>query len=483
MTLEEQEGRVRKAKVNRWLSYAFLATVVLIAIAWSVWVHFFRAEEVKYASTEEQFKYGSIGTEWKEGIPYWIWLVLPRVFHQHLPATGGYVSFGFIWEEGKETPIGFSRKIIGFPRLGVNCALCHVGTWRASADDDPKLLIGAPSHQVDIQAYQQFLFKSANDPRFTPEVLMPEIEKVVPLSPLEKIIYRNVLIPQTRKALIQQQAVYAFFEKNPRQGHGRIDPFNPVKYRLLGIEEDGSIGNADMQSIWNAKARQGMALHWDGLNTSYREVVLSSAIGDGSTEKSIAMDDVLRLEGWLMELSPPAYPKPINDQLVIKGKVIFQTQCSTCHAEGGDRLGQVIPVAEVKTDGHRLGMWRENAANAYNNYIQNDAWKFQHFRATDGYVASLLDGVWARAPYLHNGSVPSLYDLLQAPERRPQRFWRGSDIYDFRKVGFHSLIPTTDQLGFLYDTGVRGNGNEGHAYGTHLPEQDKIALIEYLKTL
>jgi hypothetical protein len=90
--------------------------------------------------------------------------------------------------------------------------------------------------------------------------------------------------------------------------------------------------------------------------------------------------------------------------------------------------------------------------------------------------------VWLRAPYLHNGSVPSLTDLLEPPDRRPQKFRRGYDVYDPAKVGFVSEGAEAERLGTLYDTSKPGNGNAGHLYGTELPAESKRALIEYLKT-
>ena len=71
-------------------------------------------------------------------------------------------------------------------------------------------------------------------------------------------------------------------KNNPRWGNGRIDPFNPVKYRVLNQPVDGSIGNSDMVPLWNLPRTQGYSFHWDGLNTSLQEVVISSAIGDGT---------------------------------------------------------------------------------------------------------------------------------------------------------------------------------------------------------
>jgi hypothetical protein len=98
-------------------------------------------------------------------------------------------------------------------------------------------------------------------------------------------------------------------------------------------------------------------------------------------------------------------------------------------------------------------------------------------------MAQALDGAWARAPYLHNGSVPSLSDLLRAPADRPKTFRVGYDVYDPARVGFVADGPEADAAGRLFDTAQPGNGNAGHLYGTDLPDADKRALLEYLKTL
>jgi hypothetical protein len=87
-----------------------------------------------------------------------------------------------------------------------------------------------------------------------------------------------------------------------------------------------------------------------------------------------------------------------------------------------------------------------------------------------------------RAPYLHNGSVPTLRALL-FPEERPASFYRAYDVYDWDEVGFVSAGPDAAREGVLVDTRLRGNGNGGHLYGADLPVDAKAALIEYLKTL
>src|SRR5690606_22295801 len=108
----------------------------------------------------------------------------------------------------------------------------------------------------------------------------------------------------------------------------------------------------------------------------------------------------------------------------------------------------------------------------------------------DGYVNMPLDGLWLRAPYLHNGSVPTLYDLLQPASARPRAFYRGYDVYDPVDVGFVSDVAEEGgRRHFLFQTHtpdgepIAGNSNAGHEYGTLLSEEEKRDLLEYLKTL
>ena len=100
------------------------------------------------------------------------------------------------------------------------------------------------------------------------------------------------------------------------------------------------------------------------------------------------------------------------------------------------------------------------------------------------YKARPLNGAWATAPYLHNGSVPTLHDLLLPPDRRPKSFHVGSREFDPIKVGLKE-----EDKGFLYKTHddkgnpIPGNSNEGHEAGTTLSDDDRWALVEYLKSL
>lgn len=102
---------------------------------------------------------------------------------------------------------------------------------------------------------------------------------------------------------------------------------------------------------------------------------------------------------------------------------------------------------------------------------------------TPMYKARPLNGVWSSAPYLHNGSVPTLWELLQPPGKRTTDFYVGSRQFDPVAVGFRSLESEGDVKHFRFDTRVPGNSNAGHPFGTTLSDADKWRLIEYLKTL
>jgi hypothetical protein len=171
--------------------------------------------------------------------------------------------------------------------------------------------------------------------------------------------------------------------------------------------------------------------------------------------------------------------------------------CATCHTPGKERTYKVIPLAEVGTDPERHKLWGPDAADLYNRYAEGYPWKFSKLVGTNGpdggYVSVDLKGIWLRGPYLHNGSVPTLRDLLEPVDKRPTVFYRGNDVYDPVKAGWVSDRPRADdgdgrpftryEVKDASGRPVKGNGNGGHLWGVDLPPADKDALVEYLKSL
>jgi hypothetical protein len=208
----------------------------------------------------------------------------------------------------------------------------------------------------------------------------------------------------------------------------------------------------------------------------------SAAIGAGATPDSLKLDSMKRLEEWIMDLKPPAYPQDrIDAALAGQGAGIYKRECASCHEVGAEKVGQVTPIAEIGTDRERLDSFTAELATRMNTIGEGKPWRFSHFRKTEGYANMPLDGVWLRAPYLHNGSVPTLRALLH-PAERPAEFYRAYDVYDWTNVGFVSSGAEAEREGVRFSTRDKGNSNAGHLYGTTLDAAAKAALLEYLKT-
>ena len=143
---------------------------------------------------------------------------------------------------------------------------------------------------------------------------------------------------------------------------------------------------AAMLPLWNWNARTNFGLHRDGLNTSLTEIVLNSGIGNGASNRSIDRVGLERLQKWIGALKPPAYPFAIDKALAARGETTWRQYCADCHAFGGAKVGQPIPIDEVGTDRHRFDSWTTQARDGFNGLDDYD-WRYTHFRKTGGYMA------------------------------------------------------------------------------------------------
>jgi hypothetical protein len=257
-------------------------------------------------------------------------------------------------------------------------------------------------------------------------------------------------------------------------------------------------------------------------------------------ESTIDFYNLYRMEQLAYKTSPPEWPADlfggIDQAKADRGAAIYNAQCSRCHDSGKPDPEDpavvnytLIPLNVIGTDENEAKDWavpvnvpgsllgrREPTVTMdfgaaqliFINRIQQNgmerlkkarpdididkiawesgrkakpAWRVAYAnRQTKqlGYPAKPLAGIWATAPYLHNGSVPTLADLLTAPAQRPQAFLVGSREYDTKKLGYR-----TDRAGFTFDTTRMGNSNAGHTFGTMLDDAEKEDLLEYLKGL
>ncbi len=481
----------------RRLSIVLIAVVVLAGASGGVvWWKFFKITPQDFGDdAAARFKYGSLGNELLTGIPYPIFMILPRVFPDLVAqyategygpdkaAFGGYGAFGLAWEQGERLPVGLSIKHVGYDRVTLNCALCHTATYRLSDSDDPHFAVGGPAHTLNLIGLLHFLIAAANDRRFTAARLMPEIALNFPLDWLDWQIYSYVLIPQTRAALKLAEHELGWTKTRPAWGPGRDDAFNLPKFILTQTPWDDTVGNVDFPAVWQLANRDGGLLHVSGEAKTVYAVSATSAFGVGALPDGQFEAVNKWLVGFVGKLAPPAFPGTIDRTLAARGGALFASQCAACHAAGGARTGTAMKLDEIGTDPERMLTWTQRNADRMNLVTAAAGVRDATLQGAQGYVARPLVGVWVLGPYLHNGAVPTLWDLLSPPAQRPAVFWRGYDVLDQVKVGFVSTGRAAERNGFRFDTSLRGNGNGGHAYGTDLGDDDRRALIEYLKTL
>lgn len=201
-----------------------------------------------------------------------------------------------------------------------------------------------------------------------------------------------------------------------------------------------------------------------------------------------------KIRDYLKSIPAPKYPFAVDGKRASAGKLVFADNCAHCHGTYGDDWtypNRIIPIEKIGTDRKRYDNIRSKFAEAY-----AESWFAQDGHAvkdTRGYQAPPLDGVWATGPYLHNGSVPTVAALLDSASR-PKSFTRsfrtGAGDFDAANLGwkFTAVAPPSPgapgiERRKVYDTSRPGQSNGGHTYGDSLSGEERLAVIEYLKTL
>ena len=246
----------------------------------------------------------------------------------------------------------------------------------------------------------------------------------------------------------------------------------------------------DVPAWWLLKKKNAMFYTALGQG-DFARIMMASALltMEDSSDARYADDHFADVYAYLNTIEAPAYPQSIDQTEADKGKTIFENNCSACHGKYGTDESYpnlLVQANVVGTDS--LLAYSYSAFSEYLNWF-NNGWFGQapHGAAlvnTGGYVAPPLDGVWATAPYLHNGSVPTLEDLLNSTERPV--FWKRTFTdtdYDFTKIGWNYSVETSASSTAVYNTTLSGYGNSGHTFGDKLSSDERTSLIEYLKTL
>ncbi|MFN0124367.1 MAG: hypothetical protein ACKV2V_28030 [Blastocatellia bacterium] len=339
-----------------------------------------------------------------------------------------------------------------------NCMLCHGG--RVPGTGQP--MIGMPNTEIDMQTLYDDLTKLT---RYKPPF---ELAFGISRGRTNAFVFSIELLRRRNEDLST-----------------RKDPLPMGEYK-----------DSDLDALpwWYLKKKT--ALYVDAaVKGDFARPIMQFTMGEPSGEKIRSWENDFRdVLAYLRTIEAPKYPYPIDRKLAGAGQKVFAKNCAGCHGTygpDGQYPNKLVPLEVVGTDPVRLtGLTKE-----FRSYF-NKTWFSQHSshaeEAPNGYVAPPLDGVWASAPYFHNGSVPTIYGVLtQAARPKYYRRTGGAVAYDAKNMGlqYEGLPgPAADNLApearrRVIDTTKQGLGNQGHPFGFKLKEKEKRQVMEYLKTL
>ena len=451
---------------------------------------------------------------------------------------GDLRAYGAIGRGPRTIPVGFSRAkpefMGGLDSWGINCASCHVSEVRERPQDPAMLILGSaaafnvrdffgaaavamlrtqewpnlekflyvwvrqgePDSQRDAQidlgrrlTQQRDAIAAVllDDPFASKGVGAREMHSInaAKLDLTGEMLARgDDLTPMIRELLKVFHNVRASLgipdvlppNTETVPGPGRTDAFGVLAKGLLGVTPPAA-APVKYGIIWELDRRAWV--HWDGNNDNVVARNIAAALGLGTpAAQFMHIEHIQRQTDLTQTIRAPKYPFAIDRALAARGEPHYQARCASCH-EGPQDDSKLYDPREIGTDINRnLGV-NQAVVDGFNAWLRSQ--KIAGYtdtrdwvRLTGKYWASTMDGVWARAPYLHNGSVRTMADLLSPS--RPASWRRGSTVYDQAPMGF------VDVGDFTFDTTQPGNSAAGHAYGTDLTADQKRELIEYLKT-
>jgi Cytochrome c len=274
---------------------------------------------------------------------------------------------------------------------------------------------------------------------------------------------------------------------------------NPdLSVRSFPLPLEVSLPEMDTPPWWHLKRKRTM--YYDG-RTDVRSVRtnMQFMLGEKSLAELQALEPAFRdVQAFLRSIEPPKYPFAIDADKAERGRAVFLANCTACHGTygpDGRYPNKIIPLEKIGTDPARSRGLSDRLVAHFNSTWLGALYPVETKRV--GYQAPPLDGIWATAPYLHNGSVPTLHALLDS-STRPARFTRppSTDFsnFDTSHVGWKFNEVTKEELAstakrspfqakFIVNTARFGMGNQGHTFGDSLTEVERLDVIEYLKGL
>jgi len=314
-------------------------------------------------------------------------------------------------------------------------------------------------------------------------------------------------------------------------GENRHEPNAPVSYPFLWsaahldvVQWNGSAPNANSGPLFQ-NSTTALAV--------YGNIEIHGHSGKAGYPSTINFNNLAKIQEFMYHLKSPLWPEKIlgalDQQQVKRGKALYAQECISCHQisnrDEADRKlkATLTSLDEIGTDptmvtnflnatvksgpleGQKVAMLAGDTMGAETTAINvvahlaigsvmrhplkavraaivdyHSVYDHSLDQHPDYYKARPLDGIWATPPYLHNGSVSSLHELLLPAEQRLEQFYVGLHEYDPKKVGLDTKQADNSTL---LDTRLKGNAKTGHEYGTTLSAQQKTDLVEYLKSL
>lgn len=450
-----------------------------------------------------------------------------------LPIQGRQLPVGF----------NLGRDTANILSAGLTCSACHtrqieVGDKKYRIDGAPAL-INLEKYTKDLESA---LTATVNDQaqleQFLDRVIAAANTNGDPAITDRDALRNKVIRYEQNNRLFNQLTL-----TTPNNwGIGRSDALNQIFNRVAGIDISpyadsllvSNIAPADkpvrFPYIWNVQYQDYTQWAATTVNGNSNQALLrnnSECLGVGAqfrpvpdasmpdgfnymSVNTIDFSGMVAIESYVNKIGPPKWPWPVNTTLVTQGANIFAAECASCHAKtpGEPRPPSVTtwatPVYDVQTDPSyfnttsrmadpgvlsplfppsvSLGLLsKEISEKILKQYDPSISFISPTNSPGSGlYESRVLEGVWAAAPYLHNGSVPTLDDLLKPAAQRPTTFYVGTK-YDTTKIGLS--VTQNINPGSQFNTSLPNNSNAGHEFGTQLSPQDRAALLEYLKTL
>lgn len=460
----------------------------------------------------------------------------PEVLRQVLQRRGLYMpdaigNWPLPTQPDFDRPLGLITGPIrnGFPKVElevatIGCASCHAGTlYDERGQPTLQAWLGTPNSSLDLQGYSDDIAHALQQLDADPSALLSQVRILHPsTTDAELETLRRFVWPKLRKRLAEAQAEGSELLPFRNAGPGRTNGVEALKWMLgIPLHAAGARASVSVPALHDRELRSSLLV--DGLYVGKgqpRFVALARpdtiparkqaevtafftvpSMGIEPDRIPGAMPQVTQILLFLRQQgNAPRWPGRIDASLAASGAALYADKCAACHGTYAVHNGRLqlqsfpnvlVPADRIGTDHARLDAitdttLRKIRTSTFNRYL--DAAR------TGGYVAPPLSGVWASAPYLHNGSVPTLWHLL-TPEQRPSQFQVGGHALDLVNVGiageddgdrrwrYRRGYQPWSQPQWL-DTRVPGNSNKGHAREVAgLSDSDKRALIEYMKQL